>query len=484
MEFKRLIKLLVVVFFILGTSVFLYGTSFIGNPWEWKGNDVVTGSGFTGNIGIGTTTPNNLIQVFDLINFNNTISGTFLGYQAGKSTTGLYNTFIGYQAGISNVAGAWNTALGYGALYSGSGSRNVAVGAFALLVNTSDDNVAVGTQALYSNVGGNGNTAIGPSALYANINGTNNVAVGDALRANVSGIGNMGVGSGALNANTLGNYNVGIGGAALLSNLTGNSNVAIGFNSLLTNTAGISNIAIGTNSLFNATGSINVAIGEGAGWTNPAGSGNVFIGFGSGYYETGSNKLFIDNQTRASEADGRVKALVYGVFDANPANQIFTINGNVGIRTITPQAMLHIYEPTPGNEVFRIETATTGDDPNYRCFQNRVATTDATVTAIYTITLNDESAYLVTSYITARRTTGSGGTPGDSAGYTLVGTFKRTGGGTATQVGATIKTAQEDQAAWDADFGVSGNNVLVNVTGALNNTITWHANIFFSNLSN
>jgi hypothetical protein len=63
--------------------------------------------------------------------------------------------------------------------------------------------------------------------------------------------------------------------------------------------------------------------------SNVNGSGNVGIGALAGYYETGSNKLFIDNAPRASEADARVKALIYGVFDAAVANQFLTINGNL-----------------------------------------------------------------------------------------------------------------------------------------------------------
>jgi hypothetical protein len=45
-------------------------------------------------------------------------------------------------------------------------------------------------------------------------------------------------------------------------------------------------------------------------------SGNVAIGANAGYYETGSSKLFIDNDPRVDEADGRAKALVYGIFAA------------------------------------------------------------------------------------------------------------------------------------------------------------------------
>jgi len=144
---------------------------------------------------------------------------------------------------------------------------------------------------------------------------------------------------------------------------------------------------------------------------------------------------------------------------------------------------LYINEQTLGNEILRLESVSTGDDPNYRAFQNRVTTTDATVTAIHTIALSDDSVYLIHVYIAARRTGGTGGTAGDVAGYTIIGTFKRSAAGVATQIGSTIKTSQEDQAGWDADFGVSGNNAIINITGAVNNNVTWHTTVFLSNLS-
>jgi len=71
-----------------------------------------------------------------------------------------------------------------------------------------------------------------------------------------------------------------------------------------------------------------VFIGEQAGYTNVSGNANVFLGFQAGYYETGSNKLFIDNQKRADEADARAKALIYGVFAPEVANQSLTVNAN------------------------------------------------------------------------------------------------------------------------------------------------------------
>lgn len=74
------------------------------------------------------------------------------------------------------------------------------------------------------------------------------------------------------------------------------------------------------------TAGTNTAIGSHTGYNNN-GSGNVFIGNHAGYYETGSDKLIIDNAQRASEADARAKALIYGVFDAAVANQALTFNG-------------------------------------------------------------------------------------------------------------------------------------------------------------
>ena len=53
----------------------------------------------------------------------------------------------------------------------------------------------------------------------------------------------------------------------------------------------------------------------------------------------------------------------------------------------TASARVHISEPTLGNEVFRIESVATNDDPSERVFQNRVATTDATVTTLHTYTI-------------------------------------------------------------------------------------------------
>ncbi len=139
------------------------------------------------------------------------------------------------------------------------------------------------------------------------------------LGINVAGSGNLDTG---------GLWNTATGSIALEDITTGPGNTVTGYGSGSNITEGGYNSGNGYNTLFNTTlGYYNTAMGHLAGYTNTIGNGSVFLGRGAGYWETGSDKLFIDNSTRTNEADGRVKALIYGIFDAAVANQSLTING-------------------------------------------------------------------------------------------------------------------------------------------------------------
>ena len=253
-------------------------------------------------LGIGTTTPNNKIQVAGLISFDDTLFNIFLGYQAGNVATGDRNTFIGYQSGYANTTGQYNTAVGQKSLLSNTiGTSNTAIGSSALRLNTTgNENVALGNNTLYNNVTGSYNVAVGRSALQTQWFGEYNTAIG---------------------------YNA-------LNQGDGKYNTAVGYCAMETQGAGSSswyNSAFGVYALRNSTATHNTAIGYSALYTNVSGNNNVALGYQAGYYETESNKLFIDNQQRASEADARLKALVYGVFDAAVANQIFTVNAKLDV---------------------------------------------------------------------------------------------------------------------------------------------------------
>ena len=304
-----------------------------------KGNSFFT----AGNVGIGTTTPNNLLSVYQLIDFNNTYFNTKLGYQAGLNIVSgaQQNTFVGYQAGLSSVAGSTNaaednTAVGYQSLSSNttgfdnsamgwsalssnttgynnsavgesalsnntSGTHNSAVGAHALTDNTTGStNSALGTNALNSNETGYGNSAVGANSLINNKSGSLNTAMGRyALKDNINGYKNSAVGESALSNNINGYYNTAMGANALKDN-NSKHNTAVGVEALFHNINGEYNSALGDNALsFTKNGLKNTAVGYYAGYgiASSSFSNNSLFGYQSGYaLTTGSDNTLLGNQ--------------------------------------------------------------------------------------------------------------------------------------------------------------------------------------------
>ena len=334
-----------------GTALAEVLKSASGNPF-YMGGHIVTGeSQFlmpgTGvanlRLGIGAGTAN-----------TTGISNIALGQQAlHNNTTGFDNIAIGSNALITMDGANSNIAIGADSQhFTTTGGSNVSIGIDTLLNNlTGSANTAVGTNTLRGNLGGGNNSAFGIDALYSNISGEENTAVGaEALRNNTTGVFNTAVGFNSLNAITTTSFNSALGFNSLLS-ATGTNNTGLGASALQSLGSGDYNTAVGYqagkgvasgtsvsgNTLIGSNAGIgiltgadyNTLIGNNSGYTLTTGAGNVFLGNSSGYYETGNNKLFIDNQARASEADGRLKALIYGIFDANPVNQILTFNASV-----------------------------------------------------------------------------------------------------------------------------------------------------------
>lgn len=190
----------------------------------------------TGYVGIGTSTPNNLLSVYQLIDFNNTDFNTKLGYQSGLNIVSgaKDNTFIGYQAGMaSSTASTFtaddNTAVGYMSFYSNT---------------TSTENAALGIYALYANTTGSYNTAIGGEALYSNTTGNYNTAVGAEALSNTTGANNIALGYQAGDSITTGSNNIIIGYTVDAPSATGSNQLNIG-NTIYGNlTSG--NVGIGT----------------------------------------------------------------------------------------------------------------------------------------------------------------------------------------------------------------------------------------------
>lgn len=131
-----------------------------------------------------------------------------------------------------------------------------------------------------------------------------------------------------------------------------------------------------------------------------------------------------------------------------------------------------------GDPVFTIKSTATNDDPTQICYQNRVATTDATVTTLHTFTVPTSTTYMITAYVVARRTGGASGTAEDGAGYVVRGTYKNTAGTVAIIGAVSADYTAESQAGWDATLDTTGATVRIRVTGAASNSITWHSTAY------
>ena len=87
-------------------------------------------------------------------------------------------------------------------------------------------------------------------------------------------------------------------------------------------------------------------------------------------------------------------------------------------------------------------------------FSSTIKTTDATLTAVLRVPVNDGRTAMIDACIVARQTGGSAGSNGDSAWYKLSGAYKNIGG-VLTGIGYPSLLGGEDQAAWNVGFQLS-----------------------------
>jgi|SRR5215471_15888645 len=208
------------------------------------------------------------------------VQNTGVGIKAlDQITTGYNDTAVGYNAAPVLTSGYWDTAIGLRALF---------------FTTTGHENTGLGAEALYGNVSGSQNTAAGSKALRALATGDNNVATGFEALMSANGAW----------------YNTATGHSALRSNVTGSFNLASGMHALYFKTSGDMNTALGTYSLRE----------------NVTGSRNVAIGYSAGRHALGSDRLFIDNRDRGTEANEPAMALVWGIMGATVNDQTFGVN--------------------------------------------------------------------------------------------------------------------------------------------------------------
>lgn len=235
-----------------------------------------------------------------------------------------------------------------------------------------------------------------------------------------------------------------------------------------------------------------ITVQRGRGHPGPGGkeavkSGDIINGLsGRGYNGTAfttTDRISIEMQ--ASQDWTSVANGTKIVFKTTPDGSVtpataFTINadGSTTFASTSVVSALTISGSTSSVDVFTVGAGATNDDPTARTQFARGATTDGNAATIWTIDLDADTTYLFEANVMGRRTGGTAGAAGDAAGYKVFGTISDVTG-TATPAGAGTTTAitLEDTAGWTAAFGVSGGNVLLQVTGATDTNIVWHAEI-------
>ncbi len=277
-----------------------------------------------GNVGIGTTTPTQKLDVTGGIRF--TGAGSVLTFpdgttQATAATGGADN--LGNHTATQNLNLAGNALVGTGANIGatvGVGIR--ADGGLNLGQNGVGHNLYLGFQAGLNTV---------PNNVAMPNEGTLNQFVGYQSGAtNTTGRQNVFSGYQSGFGNTTGSNNVFGGLQSGYGNTTGSNNVFSGVQSGYTNSTGFQNVFAGLQSGFgNSTGSNNVFSGTRAGYENTTGSNNTAVGFNSGP-AAGSGAI-----TNATAVGANVSL--------TQSNTVVLGNGaKVGIGTATPATTLDV----------------------------------------------------------------------------------------------------------------------------------------------
>ena len=147
----------------------------------WTANGTNQYNALSGNVGIGTTSPSQKLDVSGNINIP---QGN--AYYVGSNRV-LYdnyqrnNVIIGTNSGKGISTASSNTVVGNSAMYTNiSGTNNVSLGDNTLYNTTSDGNTGIGSAALYTNAAGTNNTAVGYGADVSSsglTNATRRVAI-------------------------------------------------------------------------------------------------------------------------------------------------------------------------------------------------------------------------------------------------------------------------------------------------------------------
>ena len=101
--------------------------------------------------------------------------------------------------------------------------------------------------------------------------------------------------------------------------------------------------------------------------------------------------------------------------------------------------------------------------------ENTVTTTDGTDTTIATIAIPDDTAVFIDATFIGRRTDAAG-----RAGFVRMAVVFREGGGSATLEGSVYTSfSRKSTGSYAGEIAISGNNVLLRVSGSSAHTLNW-----------
>jgi hypothetical protein len=303
---------------------------------------------FSGNVGIGTVSPSQKLDVTGSVNISAGSAYMYSGSKVIIASPTINNYFFGNAGNLTMTGIGGNTAQGFNSLSSNiDGFYNTANGMSSLRRNTSgSSNTAIGVSSLFYNTSGLGNTASGMSSLYSNTSGSYNTTNGvNSLQFNTTGFYNTASGASSLYSNTEGSNNASYGANSMNTNTTGNFNTAMGFEALRYNSSATSSTAIGYQAGKGVSGTANQnnsLFGYQSGLGLSTGSNNTLLGYSSGSnLTTGSNNILLGYNVQAP--------VVNSTNFLNIGNTIYgnTGTGNVGLGTTSPMSLFAIEGDRP-----------------------------------------------------------------------------------------------------------------------------------------
>ena len=147
-------------------------------------------------------------------------------------------------------------------------------------------------------------------------------------------------------------------------------------------------------------------------------------------------------------------------------------NGNFGIGTTVPTSKLHVFGLDATNLINQRLEPVVGVTEDVS--GATVATVNATVTTLQTIAIPLNTVVTIKTNVKARKTAGGGvGIIGQGCGYERIATYQNIAG--VVTIAGAVQASYTGEAigAFDATLTISGTNVLVRVTGAAADNVTW-----------